>query len=172
MIYINFFSLFLAMENPYFKSDITENYTSNVNRKLFKDDLNEDNLNGIVPLPIVIDNEQVNYPHYNEFVTQDDVCFESNESAYNSDCSLGSMNSLFMVLKDNYRLTNLHVTNRANKECLQHETKDTSKINKTSGNKINPRTRIPENKKCKVKINKKPTKKITTICFYGQQVTR
>jgi hypothetical protein len=160
------------MKKTYFKSDSTKNYNSNVNRKLFKDDRNEDNLNGIIPLPIVIDNEQVNYSHCNEIISQDDICFESDESAYSSDCSLESINSLYMVLNDKYRLTNLHVANRANNECLLHDTKDTSKIVKTSRNKIISSTQISEKKEINVKTDRKPIKKITTICFYGKQVTK
>lgn len=160
------------MEKTHFNCDTTKNHVGNVSRELFKDeyDPKEDNLNGIVPLQILTFNKQVNHPHSDEILSQDKDGFESDESAYDSDCSLGSMNSLYLVLNDSYKLSNLHETNSANEKCVLHEIEDTSKIVKISESKTISSPRISEKRRLKDKNDKKPAKKITTIRFYGNQV--
>lgn len=165
------------MEKAHFISDSIENNLSNMDNKLFKNDPYKDNMNDLVPLPICnrqmlsTDNEQVNYPHPNEISSQDKVGYESDELVYDSDCSLGSTNSLYLLLKNGS--SNLHGKNSENKKCLPHETKDASKIVNTCTSKSKTifKSWILENRRLRTEIDKKPIKEITTMRFYGKQVT-
>jgi len=153
----------------------TGKYLIGVRRQLFEVGLdpNKHNMTGIVPLPTQDDDIHDSSSYSNENVSWNDrVYLESDEDDYNSDCSLGSLNSLYLSLKDGYELTNLNNTNgEANKTQLRGQNSDTSRIDETPENNIVARIHIPINGKFHnaIKDGKPPTK-LKAIYFYGKQV--
>jgi len=72
-------------------------------------ELNKQNMTSIVPSPEFKDHKQSYINHSNENQSQkENICLESDE--YDSDCSLGSLNSLYLRLKDNSKIQNLNKT--------------------------------------------------------------
>jgi len=110
----------------------------------------------------------INHPNKNPS-QNDNICHESDE--YDSDCSLGSLNSLYLRLKNNSKIIDLNITDRVGKKQLQ------STICKLSTNSTDS---FPENNNAEEtnkqimaydKIeNTKPIKKLNTTLFYGKQV--
>lgn len=128
---------------------MTENNLICARRQLFQVNFesNKHDMTGIVPLVELKDDKQVNYSHSNELLLRNDsICVESDD--YDSDCSLGSMNSLYLKLK-----------NRVNKKPIKNENSDPSKLTKCFKNNIITKTK-----------NEKPIKILNTKNFYGKQV--
>lgn len=158
------------MEN-YFDSNVQNNKKvrpSNIRRRLFSTDFdpNKNILTGIRPLATPDDDIQANYSKTNEhlFSSEDDFT-ESDECDYDSDCSLGSMNSLYLNLKKNCKFLHSNETNKAKEEQLKKETNHMNKSVKVQ--KMNKLTtiRILEKENICDKF-----KNLNTACFYGKQV--
>lgn len=128
---------------------MTDNNLICTRRQLFQVnfDFNKHDMTGIVPLVEFEDDKQVHYSHSNELLLRNhSVCVESDD--YDSDCSLGSMNSLYMKLKD-----------RVNENSIKKENSVSSKLSKCLKNNIIPKTK-----------NEKPLQILNTYNFYGKQV--
>lgn len=122
-------------------------------------------------LPLKPKNEKdANINHLNDNNSQNDnICLESEE--YDSDCSLGSLNSLYLRSKDNSKIFNFNKTDRVITKQLQPAICKLSKTDSSPGN----------NKVLKIKTSEKtmtydktedtkPIMKLNTTLFYGKQV--
>jgi len=127
-------------------------------------ELNKQNMTSIVPSPELKDYKHVFINHSNESPSQNDIiCLESDE--YDSDCSLGSLNSLYLRLKDNSK--NLNYSTKQ----LQPAICKLNKINSSPGNNKVTKTKTSEKIMAYDKTeNTKPIMKLNTTLFYGKQV--
>lgn len=117
----------------------------------------------IVPLPTQDDDKVDYHSRSNGDACWDvNVCLESDESDYHSDCSLGSLNSLYLNLK--YKRSDLNGTNGTTP--LQNRN-----IDRTPGTNVVARTRTATSRKFHNRAKyEKPTTKLNAFYFYGMQV--
>lgn len=99
----------------------------------------------------------------------DNDLLESDEYDYDSDCSLGSMNSLYLCLKDDRTFQN----SKGNIKQLQQRNTDFNKTDHISTNTMITRTRISKVGQFNDDIKDvKLVEKFYTISFYGKKVSR
>lgn len=159
------------------KSDVkmTETYFTGAKRQLFINDFDHDlskyDMDDIVPLPIQKYDKHANSLNTAENISKDDdVGQESDEFDYDSDCSLGSMNSLYLSLKEGPNHLYLNESNEINMVQLKNENSILNEVHKISEYKIVLKNQILEKQKgCKIDI--KSEKKLNTTIFYGKKVT-
>lgn len=158
-----------SMLHEYYSVD---NSLLNTRSKLFKVDseLNNENMNCIVLSPKPKDYEHAYIYHPNTNSSQNDnIYVESDE--YDSDCSLGSFNSLYLRLKDNSKTLNLNETDRVNSKQSNSTICKWSKTDSSTRNNIVNKTNTVENIMTVDKTqDSKPITKLNTSLFYGQQV--
>lgn len=110
------------------------------------------------------DDKDTNIKHLNDNKFQNDnICFKSDE--YDSDCSLGSLNSLYLRLKDNSKILDYSM------KQLQPDICKLSKTNSSPGNNKVTKTKTTEKITAYDKTeDTKPIMKLNTTLFYGKQV--
>jgi len=120
--------------------------------------------NNEVPSPKSKNDKDANINHLNDSKSQNDIiCLESDE--YDSDCSLGSLNSLYLRLKDNSKILDYST------KQLQPVLCKLSKTNSSPGNNKVTKTTNSEKIMAYDKIeDTKPIMKLSTTLFYGKQV--
>jgi len=129
------------MENISSEYYPAEKCLMNITHQLLNVDseLNKQNMISIIPSLELKDYKHAHINHTNENQSQSDICLESDE--YDSDCSLGSLNSLYLRLKNNYKNQNLNKTIRVSIQQLQptvynsNETDSASENNEVSSPK-------------------------------------
>lgn len=133
-------------------------HLTGVRRQLFYDgfDPNQYNMTGIAPLSTLGDDKEDNYSHSNKNVSYDNN--ESDEYDYDSDCSLGSLNSVYFNIKNNFKF----------KRQLLNQNSNLNKTSRISRN-IVTKTQVTRKNKFKIK-NVNSIKKLSTISFYGKPV--
>eukprot|EP00102_Acyrthosiphon_pisum_P021250 XP_016658460.1 PREDICTED: uncharacterized protein LOC107883284 [Acyrthosiphon pisum] len=108
------------MENTSSEYYPAEKCLMNITHQLLNvnSEINKQNMTSIVPSPELKDYKHAYINYSNENQSQNDnICFKSDE--YDSDCSLGSLNSLYLRLKDNSKIQNLNKTIRVSIQQLQ-----------------------------------------------------
>jgi len=120
--------------------------------------------NNEVISPKLRDDKDANIKHLNDNKSQNDnICFKSDE--YDSDCSLGSLNSLYLRLKDNSKILDYST------KQLQPDICKLSKTNSYFGNDKVTKTKTTEKIMAYDKIeDTKPIMKLNPTLFYGKQV--
>lgn len=97
----------------------------------------------------------------------DNDFFESDE--YDSDCSLGSMNSLYLHFKRKRSFQN----SRGNEKQLQYGNTNFSKTDDIATNNTATRTHVLEVKQFNNNVkNPKLVENLSTVFFYGKQVSK
>lgn len=135
---------------------MTKQLSTRVKRQLFDIEVepNNNELSGIVRLPT---SKNDDYMNSDENLISDNN-LELGENDYDSDCSLGSMNSLY-----------LREFSNNTKGVYKNESNDYDSLNKgdqpPKKRMAHTITQISTEKK-----NVIPTKKLNVVCFYGQQV--
>ncbi|KAL5237470.1 hypothetical protein ACI65C_004880 [Semiaphis heraclei] len=123
------------MENIPYKYLADEKHLVNIKHKLLNvvPELKKPNMTSRVQFSVSKDYTDALINHSNDNKYQNDnIDLESDE--YDSDCSLGSLNSLYLRLKDNSNIPNLNKTTRISIQQLQHTECNLSETNSGSGN--------------------------------------
>lgn len=122
------------MENILCEDYFVKKHLVNIKHQLLNVDSehNKKNMNSVIPSPTELEDYKhayINHPNENPFM-DDNICRESDESdEYDSDCSLGSLNSLYLRLKSNSKVIDLNTTDRVGAKQLQ----PICKLSKTDG---------------------------------------
>lgn len=111
-----------------------------------------------------------NINHSNDNKSQyDNIYVESDE--YDSDCSLGSLTSLYLRLKKNSKILNSYNIDRVSTKQLQPTICKLSKDDSTPGNNKVTKTKTSEKRTAyDTTEDTKPIMKLNTTLFYGKQV--
>lgn len=129
-------------------------------------------MTGIVPLPALKNGEKSYYFYSTENMSYDHiVCQELDEYDYDSDCSLGSMNNLYLSLKEDPDHLRLNEKNEKNSVKLNNENNILNETGKISEHNIFLKNQILKKQKVYNKIDTKPGKTLNTTIFYGKTVT-
>jgi len=112
----------------------------------------------------------VNINHSNDGKSQNyNIYIDSDE--YDSDCSLGSLNSLYLGLKNKSKILNLYTTDRVSTKQLQLAICKLSNADSSPGNNKVTKTKTSEKIMAYDKTkDTKPIMKLNTTLFYGKQV--
>lgn len=106
---------------------------------------------------------------------KDNDGFDSDVNDYDSDCSLGSVNSLYLSLKDNSKRKRFDGPSEMIKNQFSDEFSDLIKINRTPLRNNNLSTGIEHTEKIMISDNikdKNKKKEIDIFTFYGKQVIK
>ncbi|KAE9522409.1 hypothetical protein AGLY_017196 [Aphis glycines] len=122
------------MENILCEDYSVKKHLVNIKHQLLNVDSehNKKNMNSVIPSPTKLEDYKhayINHLNENSFM-DDNICRESDESdEYDSDCSLGSLNSLYLRLKSTSKVIDLNITDRVGTKQLQ----PIFNLNKTDG---------------------------------------
>lgn len=149
---------------------MTENRPLNVDT-----DPNNCNVIDTSPISIINVDKKANNSSSEHFSLDDSIGFESDVDDYDSDCSLGSMNFLYLSLTNKSKRQHFNKTNTIIKKQFSDETNDLIQINKTPLRNNNLATEIKYAKKIMISDHTKDErrkKKMDTSMFYGKQVIK
>lgn len=141
-----------------------------------RDNPDQYDMTDVVRFPTLHDDElDYNFrSNENQSSRDDNVCLESKiEDDYDSDCSLGSLNSLYLSLEKKYdRFQDLNNTDGANRTQLENQNGHGSESTRTPGNDLIATEHIAiDTAMFYNKIKKEnPTTELNASDYYGKQV--